>query len=56
MPARAPGRLALLSWRASLRWQAGLCPKKEIPMLLKSIGLAQKEIHHEENVRGVQVR
>jgi len=47
LPARAPGRLALpvrhrlrlrrmpggLGWRASSRWQAGLCPKKEIPIL-----------------------
>ena len=24
LPARAPGRLALLGWRASLQWQAGL--------------------------------
>jgi hypothetical protein len=23
LPARAPGRLALLGWRASLQWQAG---------------------------------
>jgi hypothetical protein len=42
LPARAPGRLAVpvrhrlrlrrmpgrLGWRASLQWQAGLCPKK----------------------------
>jgi hypothetical protein len=26
LPARAPGRLALLSWRASLQWQAGRSP------------------------------
>ena len=24
LPARAPGRLALLGWRASLKWQAGI--------------------------------
>jgi len=24
LPARAPGRLALLGWRASSQWQAGL--------------------------------
>jgi len=27
LPARAPGRLALLSWRASLQWQAGRSPE-----------------------------
>jgi len=26
LPACAPGRLALLSWRASLQWQAGRSP------------------------------